>query len=133
MNTMEILDPVRPVKSGGYKVDVSRGERNGRVSSEWFNRPDDERYLSLDDLWANVKGRSERSRSRVVQTADIRVEAARDARRQGRALCVQAAAVRARQRGRLGRGGRADVLAAAGPLPDELREGRGRGGGPGER
>jgi hypothetical protein len=48
------------------------------VSSEWFNRPDDERYLSLDDLWASVKGRSERSRSRVVQTADIRVEAARD-------------------------------------------------------
>jgi hypothetical protein len=48
------------------------------VSSEWCNRPDDERYLSLDDLWANVKGRSERSRSRVVQTADIRVEAARD-------------------------------------------------------
>lgn len=28
------------------------------MSSEWFNRPDDERYLSLDDLWANVKGRS---------------------------------------------------------------------------
>jgi hypothetical protein len=34
--------------------------------------------ISLDDLWANVKGRSERSRSRVVQTADIRVEATRD-------------------------------------------------------
>ena len=78
MNTMEILDPARPEKSGGYKVDVSQGERNGWVSSEWFNRPDDERYLSLDDLWDNVKGRSERSRSRVVQTADIRVEAARD-------------------------------------------------------
>lgn len=77
MNTIEVLDPVRPAH-GGYKVDVSRGERNGRVSSEWFNRPDDERYLSLDDLWASVKGRSERSRSRVVQTADIRVEAARD-------------------------------------------------------
>jgi hypothetical protein len=59
-------------------VDVSRGERIGRVSSEWFNRPDDERYLSLDDLWASVKGRSERSRCRVVETADIRVEAARD-------------------------------------------------------
>ena len=74
---MQVLDAGRDA-SGGYKVDVSRGERNGRVSSEWFNRPDDERYLSLDDLWANVKGRSERSRSRVVQTADIRVEAARD-------------------------------------------------------
>ena len=78
MNTMEILDPARPEKSGGYKVDVSQGERNGQVSSEWFNRPDDERYPSLDDLWASVKGRSERSRSCVVQTADIRVEAARD-------------------------------------------------------
>ena len=78
MGVVEVLDPVAPARAGGWKVDVSRGERNGRVSSEWFNRPDDERYLSLDDLWASVKGRSERSRSRVVQTADIRVEATRD-------------------------------------------------------
>ena len=78
MSVVEVLDPVAPARAGGWKVDVSRGERNRRVSSEWFNRPDDERYLSLDDLWANVKGRSERSRSRVVQTADIRVEATRD-------------------------------------------------------
>jgi hypothetical protein len=78
MGVVEVLDPVQPARAGGWKVDVSRGERNGRVSSEWFNRPDDERYLSLDDLWASVKGRSERSRSRVVQTADIRVEATRD-------------------------------------------------------
>ena len=77
MGVVEVLDAVQPARAGGWKVDVSRGDRNGRVSSEWFNRPDDERYLSLDDLWANVKGRSERSRSRVVQTADIRVEAAR--------------------------------------------------------
>jgi hypothetical protein len=70
MGVVEVLDPVAPTKAGGWKVDVSRGERNGRVSSEWFNRPDDERYLSLDELWASVKGRSERSRSRVVQTAD---------------------------------------------------------------
>lgn len=28
-----------PDARGGYKVDVSRGERIGRVSSEWFNRP----------------------------------------------------------------------------------------------
>jgi len=31
-----------------YKVDVSRGQRIGRVSSEWFSRPADERYLSLN-------------------------------------------------------------------------------------
>jgi hypothetical protein len=35
--------------TGSYKVDVSRGQRIGRVSSEWFSRPDDERYLSLAD------------------------------------------------------------------------------------
>jgi hypothetical protein len=80
MGVVEVLVQVAPARAGGGSVDVSRGERNGRVSSEWCNRPDDERYLSLDDLWANVKGRSERSRSRVVQTADIQVEATRDNR-----------------------------------------------------
>jgi hypothetical protein len=25
--------------SGGFQVDISRGERIGRVSSEWFARP----------------------------------------------------------------------------------------------
>ena len=50
MGQVEVLEPARVMRSGGYKVNVSRGERNGRVSSEWFNRPDDERNLSLDDL-----------------------------------------------------------------------------------
>jgi hypothetical protein len=51
--------PVRsadPSIAGGYKVDISRGERIGRVSSEWFSCPDDERYLSLGS--ANTKSRS---------------------------------------------------------------------------
>lgn len=74
--TTQILDARRDA-SGGYKVDVSRGERNGRVSSEWFSRPDDERYLSLDALGQAVRGRSERSRTRVLETAAIRVEADR--------------------------------------------------------
>jgi hypothetical protein len=46
MTHADVLD-VRPHPAGGYKVDVSRGQRIGRVSSEWFSRPDDERYLSL--------------------------------------------------------------------------------------
>ena len=74
---MQVLDARRDV-SGGYKVDVSRGERVGRVSSEWFSRPDDERYLSLGDLARSVRGRSERSRTRVVETALIHVEASRN-------------------------------------------------------
>ena len=64
--------------SGGYKVDVSRGQRIGRVSSEWFSRPADERYLSLSDLFASVKARTERSRTRTVESAAVRVEASRD-------------------------------------------------------
>ncbi len=62
----------------GYKVDISRGERIGRVSSEWFSRPDDERYLSLGDLYAAVRDRAERATARTVDTKALRVDASRD-------------------------------------------------------
>ena len=75
--TMEGLDGQRDL-SGGYKVDASRGERVSRVSSEWFSRPADERYLSLSDLFASVRGRAERSRTRTVESAAIRVGASCD-------------------------------------------------------
>ena len=58
--TMQILD-ARQEASGGYRVDVSRGERVGRVSSEWFSRPADERYLSLNELARSVRDRASRS------------------------------------------------------------------------
>jgi hypothetical protein len=77
MTQLEILDAAHK-SPGSYKVDVSRGERIGRVSSEWFSRPDDERYLSLSDLFAAVYGRAERSRTRTVESAAIRVEASRE-------------------------------------------------------
>ena len=60
------------------KVDVTRGERIGRVSSEWFSRPDDERYLSLDALYGAVRARADRATARTVETKDVRVEASRD-------------------------------------------------------
>lgn len=78
MTQVDVLDARPDARGGGYKVDVSRGERVGRVSSEWFDRPDDERYLSLSDLMAAVKGRAERSRTRTVESAAVRVEARRD-------------------------------------------------------
>jgi len=67
--------------SGGYKVDISRGERIGRVSSEWFSRPDDERFLSLTELHAAVKARAERATTRSVETREVRVEAMHHLRR----------------------------------------------------
>ncbi|MGI8397577.1 DUF932 domain-containing protein [Agrobacterium deltaense] len=79
MNTM-ISSPLQAQRSAssGFKVDISRGERIGRVSSEWFSRPDDERYLSLSDLHHAVSARTERARVRTVEAAEIRVEATRD-------------------------------------------------------
>ena len=70
--------PVGAPVSGAYKVDVSHGERIGRVSSEWFSRPDDERYLSLGDLYASVRSRADRATARTVETKALRVEASRD-------------------------------------------------------
>jgi hypothetical protein len=74
---MQVLDARRDA-TGGYKVDVSRGQRLGRVSSEWFSRPADERYLSLSDQARSVRDRADRSRTRVVESALIHVEANRN-------------------------------------------------------
>ena len=83
--TTTVLPAVRPAASrsgpppsAGYKVDISRGERIGRVSSEWFSRPDDERFLSLDALHTTVRARAERATARTVETKALRVEASRD-------------------------------------------------------
>ena len=70
-------DRAAPV-SGAYKVDISRGERIGRVSSEWFSRPDDERYLSLGGVYEAVRARADRATARTVETKALRVEASRD-------------------------------------------------------
>jgi len=78
MNHIEIISQQKTDFSQGYRVDVSRGENIRRVSSEWFNRPDDERFLSLDELHASVKRRSERSETRIINSRDITVEASRD-------------------------------------------------------
>ncbi|NYJ13107.1 hypothetical protein GGI64_004188 [Rhizobium leguminosarum] len=75
MNTLSTN--ARPTASG-FKVDISRGERIGRVSSEWFSRPDDERFLSLIDLYETVRSRADRAHARTIESAAIRVEATRD-------------------------------------------------------
>jgi len=70
--------PVDGAVSGAFKVDISRGERIGRASSEWFSRPDDERYLSLGALHDAVRARADRATARTVETRSLRVEASRD-------------------------------------------------------
>jgi hypothetical protein len=68
---------VRPAPNP-YRVDVSRGQNNSRVSSEWFSRPDDERFLSLGDLYDKVRTRADNATTRVVESRTVRVEARTD-------------------------------------------------------
>src|SRR5260221_4597837 len=77
MTMMTLTQNEQPVSSG-FRVDVSRGERVGRVSSEWFSRPDDERYLSLTDLYGAVRRRADHAQARTVESRAVRVEASRD-------------------------------------------------------
>src|SRR5438552_8211445 len=77
MTMITLTQNEQPV-SGGFRVDVSRGQRIGRVSSEWFSRPDDERYLNLPELYEAVRGRAERAQARTVESRAIRVEANRE-------------------------------------------------------
>ncbi len=84
MNTIDVLSTnsaataAPPSVAGSYKVDISRGERIGRVSSEWFSRPDDERYLSLSSLYDSVRRRADSATTRTVETRALKVEASRD-------------------------------------------------------
>ncbi|MBY5605554.1 DUF932 domain-containing protein [Rhizobium leguminosarum] len=75
---MTTLTSNNPSARSAFKVDISRGERIGRVSSEWFSRPDDERFLSLSDLYDTVRSRAERAHARTIESATIRIEATRD-------------------------------------------------------
>jgi len=41
---------VAPDYSNGFQVGTTAGNTNTRVSSQWYNRPDDERFLDLASL-----------------------------------------------------------------------------------
>ena len=76
--TMMTLTQNEQLVSKAFRVDVSRGESVGRVSSEWFSRPDDERFLSLTDLHDAVRRRADRAQARTVESRAVKVEAGRD-------------------------------------------------------
>jgi hypothetical protein len=59
-------------------INMSAGSTNGAVSSQWFNRPDDERFLDLDSLEESVLARKQASRADVVDSNRIEVVAQAD-------------------------------------------------------
>ncbi|WP_031238714.1 hypothetical protein [Asticcacaulis sp. AC466] len=76
--TNSILTPNTAPVSGAFIVDISRGGHNGIVSSQWFSRPDDQRFLNLDDLYESTRRRADGAHVRTVKSDQVRVEADRD-------------------------------------------------------
>lgn len=76
-NVIELRrEPELPV--GVRKVDVSRGKTSGVVSSQWWRRPEDERYLDLASLYDRVRSRAEASWHEIADSKTIKVLATRD-------------------------------------------------------
>lgn len=75
---MNMMAPAAHPAQAPYKVDISRGQNIGRVSSEWFSRPDDERFLSLADLYDCVRARADAATTHIVETRSVRVIARSD-------------------------------------------------------
>lgn len=66
-----IIDVPTNAPSAPWKVDAGRGSMRADVSRQWFSRPDDERYLSLDDLYAATRARYESSQEARVETRSL--------------------------------------------------------------
>lgn len=56
---------------GARKVDVNRGALDGSASSQWWRRPDDQRFLTMAALKASVMARKELCQAGVVATDTI--------------------------------------------------------------
>jgi hypothetical protein len=60
--------------TGAYQTDAIRhGIGNSAVSSNWWNRPDDERFLSLEDMLEYKRDDAQRMNSQIVNTHKMQV------------------------------------------------------------
>ena len=75
MPDTNIITPPVTETVGIRKVDVNRGALDGSVSSQWWTRPDDQRFLTLEALKASLEERKARSKAIVFDTADLQVRA----------------------------------------------------------
>lgn len=69
------------VNSSSFKVsNIGAGSSNGALSRQWFARPADQRFLSLDDLARSVGERRERSIETTVSSRTIGLHGAAEIR-----------------------------------------------------
>ena len=73
MNAMNVIEDTAVTTA--YKIDASRGARDGNVSRQWMSRPDDQRFLSLDTLAEHVNNRSASAVQKIVDVKNIVIEA----------------------------------------------------------
>lgn len=66
------------VVTGPWKVSTEKGSIDTRLSSQWYNRPDDQRFLSLDDLHAATLQMYQQSSQSIIDVKDVRVLAEQD-------------------------------------------------------
>ena len=52
---------------------IAHGIGNSAVSSNWYSRPDDQKFLTLDDMLAYKKIDAQRMTSRTVDTHKIQI------------------------------------------------------------
>lgn len=67
-----------PTNPQTFIVAPTRGQALHAVSSQWFSRPADQRFLNLDDLYQHTRRISDESRAHVADVRDIRISASRD-------------------------------------------------------
>lgn len=61
------------VKIGTRKVSLERGTSSGVLSSEWYRRPKDQRFLDMPSLHAMLEQRAQRSRPMTIETNTVKV------------------------------------------------------------
>jgi hypothetical protein len=77
MNTVAHMETVA-VQGDTFKVNPHKGEVISKVSSQWFTRPDDQRFLSLSELESAVHKRSGAASQEIVDVKSIYVDADRN-------------------------------------------------------
>ena len=56
-----------------HKIDTTKGERIGTVNAQWASRPDDQKFLDLTSLRAQVAAWADASFTEDVKPAEIMV------------------------------------------------------------
>lgn len=63
------------VVQGPFKTSTSAGEMRSEVSSNWYSRPDDQKFLSLTELFDHCHYNAVHSKAEVVRSSEIVVQA----------------------------------------------------------